>query len=90
MEPPQPPLPETLQCHACPSTFDPDEVYERFKVDYRARLGWPFTGRRPRWVRQFCSEPCRRVDEAARHAVQNRNSTDRRAAERRAARKAES
>jgi hypothetical protein len=74
------------RCRRCTEPFDPEVVLARFLVDVAARTGFAHTGSRPRWPRQYCSEPCRNADLRDRAAAMNETMSRRRSA-RRAARR---
>jgi hypothetical protein len=75
------PLPPSAVCRECDTGFDPELVYRTFLVEFEARTGFVYNGRRPPWVRNFCSEACRYVDNRKRIDGHNEKTAARRAAE---------
>jgi hypothetical protein len=77
-------------CEECGATYVIEEVYARFRSDFESRVGFAFTGKRPRWIQRFCSEPCRYVAERRRVDGHNAANTEKKAAARKAKREGRS
>lgn len=75
------------RCRECGVTFDPAVVFDTFLAAFLDRVGFPHEGRRPAWVRQFCSEVCRNADMRRRADAVNAAMSARKAARRAAARR---